>query len=330
VSSALSTVAFTFDPGSRGRDLAAALLQGVATPVFLIELDDTARATALAEASALVAFDTGKELRHGEATLLTAARLIQFMTAGVDHIPLSQLPAGVTVAKNGGAYAASMAEHAIAMILTASKRLMIEHAALVRGEFNQFARNRMLRDMTCGILGFGGIGTATARLLRCFGARVHAINRSGRTGEDVDWIGTTDDLMTMLRAIDVLVIAAPLTTRTVGMIGSTQLAAMKPDALLVNLARGELVDEAALFAHLRAHPNFFACIDAWWVEPIRHGVFRMDHAFLSLPNVIGSPHNSASVAGNAEAGLRHALKNVRRVLTGQPAGHVVDDEERMR
>jgi glycerate dehydrogenase len=330
VSSTLPTVAFAFDPGSRGRDLAASLLDDIATLVFLTDLNDTDRAAALAGTSALVAYDTGNELRHGEPALLAATQLIQFMTAGVDHIPLGQLPVGVTVAKNGGAYADSMAEHALAMILAAVKRLMIEHAALGRGEFNQFTRNRMLRDMTCGILGLGGIGTATARLLRCFGTRVHAVNRTGRTSEDVDWIGTTDHLLTMLRAIDVLVIAAPLTRRTLGMIGSAQLAAMKPDAILVNLARGELVDEAALFAHLRAHPNFVACIDAWWVEPVRHGEFRMDHPFLGSPNVIGSPHNSASVAGNVEAGLRHALANVRRVLVGQPPAHIVSDEERMR
>ena len=113
------------------------------------------------------------------------------------------------------------------------------------------------------------------------------------------------------------------------MIGAAELALMKPDAILVNLARGELVDEAALFSHLQGHKDFFACIDAWWVEPVRHGTFRMDHPFLTLPNVIGSPHNSASIPGNTEAGLRQAIANISRVIAGDPPRNVVRADDRM-
>jgi phosphoglycerate dehydrogenase-like enzyme len=325
----MPTLAVTFEANARSRALILELLEAAADPVWLTDLDDPARAVALPAAAAVLARDTGKELRPREAALLGDARLVQFMTAGVDHIPLSQFPAGVPIANNGGAYADSMAEHALAMTLAAAKRLLVEHNALAAGEFNQFRPNRMLRGMVCGILGFGGIGIATARLMRGLGLSVHAINRSGRTGEDIDWIGTQDDLPALLGAADVLIISAPLTRRTLGMIGAAELAMMKPDAILVNLARGELIDEAALFAHLQAHPAFFACIDAWWVEPVRHGTFRMDHPFLTLPNVIGSPHNSGSVPGNFEGGLHNAIANIRRVLDGEAPRHLVGDEERM-
>ncbi|MFC7542111.1 NAD(P)-dependent oxidoreductase [Siccirubricoccus deserti] len=155
--------------------------------VALSELNAADRHAALRRASVLLARNTGNELRQGEAGLLGAAKLIQFMTAGVDYIPLRALPAAVPIASNGGAYAEPMAEHALAMALAAAKRLFIEQAELSRNVFNQFTVNRMLAGGVCGILGFGGIGVATARLMRALGMRIHAIRR-GTVAEG--WIGS--------------------------------------------------------------------------------------------------------------------------------------------
>lgn len=187
----------------------------------------------------------------------------------------------------------------------------------------------MAAGLTCGILGFGGIGVATARLMRALGMKIHAINRRGETNEPVHWIGTPAELDTLLAVADVLVVACPLTKRTLGLIGARELGLMKPDAVLVNLARGEIIQEGPLYAHLRDNPRFTACIDAWWIEPVRHGTFRMDHPFMSLGNVIASPHNSASVAESGEQGLRHAIANIHRVLRGGAPLHLAGDEERM-
>ncbi|MGE0702269.1 MAG: 2-hydroxyacid dehydrogenase [Hyphomicrobiaceae bacterium] len=318
----------TLEADSAARELIKRLVGSDAEIVHLADLPAECRGEALRRAHVMLARNTAKELRPGEGALAAGMRLVQFVTAGVDYIPLSAL-GNVPVAANGGAYAEPMAEHALAMTLAALKRLMIEHAKLASGTFDQFRPNRMLAGATVGILGFGGIGVATARLMRALGARVHAINRRGATDEPVDWIGGEDRLGELLQKADVLLLSLPLTPRSAGMIGERELAAMKPDAVLVNLARGEIVDEAALYAHLVAHPSFTACIDAWWVEPVRHGRFEMSHPFTSLPNVIASPHNSASVAGWRDMALTRAVENARLALTGRTPQFLVPPEDRM-
>lgn len=294
----------------------------------LPDLDDAARAGVLRSAGAVLIWSL-KDLRPDELPLLAGARLLQTMTAGVDFLPFSTLPPGLPVAANGGGYAEPMAEHALAMALAAAKRLLVENAALALGQFNQFTPNRMLAGGVCGIFGFGGIGIATARLMRAIGMRVHAINRRGQTDEPVDWISGTDQLDALLAAADVLVISTPLTHTTRGIIDAAALKRMKPNAILINLARGEIIDETALFTHLQAHPEFTACLDAWWIEPVRHGRFAMNQPFMVLPNVIGSPHNSASVPAWREVALRRAAENCRRALAGETPRFLVREEEKL-
>jgi len=318
-------VTFALPPAERA--LIAEVIGGVAEIAYLVDVAEGERAAALRGATVVFAVNTARDLPEGEAALLAGAKLIQFMPAGIDFIPIGDLPAGVPVATNAGAYAAPMAEHAVAMALAATKRLIIEHGNLGRGEFNQQAPNRMLAGGVCGVLGYGAIGAATAALMRAFGMRIHAINRRGRA-DDVDWVGTPERLDELLAASDVLVIATPLTRATEGLIGARELGLMKADAILINLARGEIVDAAALFAHLQGHAGFTACIDAWWIEPVRHGRFAMEHPFMTLPNVIGSPHNSASVPVTRTTGLRRAAENCRRVLLGEAPVNLVGPGDR--
>jgi phosphoglycerate dehydrogenase-like enzyme len=321
-------IVVTYDPGEEGRVLLERMLGGSAHLVFLQDIPGARRAPELSDADVLLSWHPSRELHPEEWGEICGVRLIQLISAGADHVPFSDLPPGAEIATNAGAYAEPMAEHVLAMTLALAKHLLVQHDKLSRGEFDQSSPNRTLRGAVCGILGFGGIGRATARLMRGMGARIYALNRSGQSQEPAEFIGTLDDLERVLRASDVLVVALPLSSTTRGLIGAQELGWMKPDAILINVARGEIIDEAALYEHLRTHPNFMAGIDAWWIEPFRYGEFRMDHPFLELPNVLGSPHNSAMIPGALADGLRQAAENVQRFLSGIPITGTVHPEDR--
>lgn len=323
------TVVVLFEGNGVYRRAVEEVLEDVCNLVYLPDLAAEERGATLANADALIANNLRVELRSDEFQKLKRVKLIQLLSAGVDHAPFSRIPADIPVAYVPGAFAEAMAEHAVAMALAAAKRLLIEDRNMREGHFNQFALNRQLSGGTCAIIGFGGAGRATARLLRCLGMKIHAVNRSGKTSEPVEFIGTTADLEGALRPADLIVITLPLTRKTMGLIGERELAWLKNDAILVNISRGEIIDEGAFYRHLNNNPTFTACIEAWWIEPVRHGEFRTNYPFLELPNVIAAPHNSATVPGAHLKTVRLGAENVRRVLSGGETSSLVMDEERL-
>lgn len=300
---------------------------GLASVTFLPDLSEAERVRQLSAADVLLSWIPGRELRDEEWGELGEVELMQLVSAGADQVPFAKLPSDMQVASNVGAYAEPMAEHVLAMALALARRLPLGHEKLRRGEFDQRTQNRSLRGATCGILGFGGIGKATAHLMRALGMDIYAVNRGGRSDEPADFLGTMDDLEHVLRSSDVVVVALPLSEGTRNLIDERELGWMKPDAILINVARGEIIGEEALYEHLSSHPDFMAGIDAWWVEPLRHGEFRVDHPFLEMPNVLGSPHNSAIVPGAIDEGMRRAAENVRSFLNGEPVSGIVRPED---
>ena len=305
-------------------------LGDAARVAYLGDLAQEQRSGALSSARALLSSsDLSGELDgDGEFALLADVGLVQLLSAGANNVPFARIPPEVAVASNAGAYAKPMAEHVLALTLALAKRLPQNQAALARGEFDQSKPNLELRGSVVGILGYGGIGRASATLFRAFGARIHAIGRSeGDRPEGVDWLGTLEDLDELLGVADVLLIALPLTRSTRGLIGSRELSLMKPTAILVNPARAAILDEGALYEHMRGHPGFSAGIDAWWHEPHDHGSFSTERPLFELPNLLGSPHNSAITRGSVAAAAGQAAANIRRYLDGEPPRHVVDRSE---
>ena len=294
---------------------------------FLQELARERWPDVLAEAEVLLAWNLPREVPAELLAGAKALRFIQLLSAGVNQVDFGVIPDGILVAGNVGAYARPMAEHAMAMTLALAKRLPQRHAELAGGIFDQETPTLTLDGSACGILGFGGIGRATARLMRPFGARIFAINTSGRTGEPVEFAGTLADLDAILGQLDVVIVALPLTRATRGLIDKRRLELMKPTAILVNVARGPIIDEGALYEHLRENAQFYAGIDAWWQEPFSEGSFGTNYPFFELPNLLGSPHNSAIVPGILYRAARQAALNARRFLRGEPVSGVVRRED---
>jgi len=170
------------------------------------------------------------------------------------------------------------------MILALSKRLMIYHKQLSNGIFKQQSSvTKSINGSVLGVIGFGSIGKATAKLLNPFGVKVMALNTSGKTEEKVEFIGTLKDLDYVLENSDFVLLSCPLNKETEGLINRQKLELMKEDAILINVARGAIINEEDLFNHLKTHPDFYAGIDAWWIEPFKYGKFEIHYPFLSCP-----------------------------------------------
>lgn len=298
-------------------------LSGLCNTFYLFDLPQSERAGVIAKADILLSWNPSREYAESEFTHMGSVKLLQLVSAGADHLPFDRLRKDMVVAGNIGAYAVPMAEHVMATTLALLKKLLPGHKRLSEGAFEHID-TRMLDGLTCGILGYGGIGKAVARYMRAFQVKIFAVNTSGKTDEEVAFVGTLNDLDYVLSKSDIVVISLSLTRQTRGIIGKSQLEKMKKDALLINVARGEIIEEGALYSHLKANPYFMAGIDAWWVEPFRHGEFRINYPFFDLPNLLGSPHNSAIVPQVLEIGVDAALKNIVRFVKKEKITGIVD------
>ena len=295
----------------------------LAEVVFGADLGPAERHTAFAAAKVLVTFSPERELDEAELKTVGHLGMAQCLAAGRDRFPFERFT-GVPVAFNPGAASAPIAEHTLALVLAAAKNLLPRHQQLVAGEFNQAGVNTRLDGATAAIDGLGAIGSKVARLLQAFGMKIRAVNRSGNTSHPVEMCRTLLDLDEVLDQADVAVISAELNAATQDLIGIRQLQLLKPNAILVNVSRAAVVQEEALFQHLKANPGFRAGLDVWWVEPMHAGKFALGHPFFELPNVIGSPHNSPMVEGIFVDLARAASTNIARFLNGQEPWHLAD------
>jgi glycerate dehydrogenase len=323
----MSEILVSYNIEQAHRKILKEILSGRAGIKFLSDTAKRDRASVIERADLIISWSPAREFSAEELRRADCVRLIQLVTAGAEHLPFALLPPGAIIASNTGAFAEPMAEHILGMVFSLAKRLCVNHAKLKQGEFDQKTKNRNLRGHVFGVLGFGGIGQAAAMLMRGVGLRIFAINTGGRTTETVDFIGTLDDLDYLLKKSDVLLVSIPLTKRTKGLIGSRELSLMQPDAILINVARGAIIDEQSLYRHLAQNPGFSAGIDTWWVEPSMGGEFKVNYPFFDLPNFLGSPHNSSITPGTMARAVRLATQNAADFLSGGKIRGVVRRED---
>lgn len=233
--------------------------------------------------------------------------------AGLDNVLSPEVMASTTPLTNGkGVFRTSLAEWSIGAMLHFSYRMrrMIQQQEARTWEV---FTTEELHGRTLGVVGYGEIGRAAAERARAFGMKILALRRRPDPGDPIV------DLATIMSESDYVLVAAPLTPDTRGMIGAAEIARMKPTAVLINVGRGAVVDEEALAAALEAGRIKGAALDVFAQEPLPG-----DHAFWRLPNVLLSPHTADHVEDFVVLAVDCFLENLRRFRAGEPLLNMVD------
>lgn len=264
---------------------------------------------------------------------LQAARKLRWVhspAAAVHQLIFPEMVASSVVLTNAReVHGPVVAEHAIALVLALAKRLPSAMRSQQRGAWGQQAmweerpRPREVQGATLGLIGLGSIGREVAKRAKALGMRVGAVREHPEKGsEGVDVVYGPADLNRMLAEADYVVIAAPITNATQSMFDAAQLAQMKPDAYLINVSRGQLVDEGALADVLRQKKIAGAALDVFSVEPL-----PQDSPLWGLDNLLITPHTAAVTEKLWERHYALMRENLRRYLAGEALLGVVDKKK---
>jgi phosphoglycerate dehydrogenase-like enzyme len=312
-----------------------AVLQYRASPGFLADLDGRAAAAGVDWAAVEETDETGfaREIRDADVLLhvlkpVTAQvmdrapglRLVQKLGVGVNTIDLDAARArGVAVANMPGANSQAVAEMTLALMFATLRRVPYFDALVRAGDgwrpdLDVIDRVGEIAGRTVGFLGFGGVPTRLAPVLAALGAKVIFTARSPKPGA----VGRAVDLDQLLSESDILSLHAPLTDATRNLLDAAAFARMKPGAILINTARGELVDQAALTAALAEGRLAAAGLDVFDREPVDPAA-----PLFSLPNVVLAPHMAWLTRETLARSLDVAFDNCVRLRDGRPLVHQV-------
>ena len=242
-------------------------------------------------------------------------RLLSVWGTGTDHVDLTGAARhGVTVTNTPGVSARSIAEHALALLFAVARRIPEMDAATRLGKWPR-GRGVELHGKTCGVIGYGAIGRQFARLAAALGTRVIVWTMHPARYAGVEFV----ELDELYRTSDVVSVHLRLSPETESFVGAAQFALMKPGAILINTARGAIVQEQALIEALDTGRIAGAGLDVFTVEPLppRHPLTR-------LGNVVLTPHCAGVTPEALEAGLKMAVDNIWEFLEGRARNQAGD------
>jgi phosphoglycerate dehydrogenase-like enzyme len=263
---------------------------------------------------------------HGDGALLgqlvplaVRARWIHTLFTGVDKLLSPALAANTIPFTNGrGAFQRPLGEWTVGVMLHFAYNLRQVIRQQEAGAWEPVF-SRGLHGSTLGIVGYGSIGRAAAERAKPFGVKIAALRRRAEPDPLIDAAYPPAELNRLLADSDYALLATPLTSETRGMIGESQIAAMKPTAVLINVGRGAVVDEPALIRALESGKIRGAALDVFETEPLPAG-----HPFYKMQNVLMSPHTADRVEDFWSLAYERFFENFERFQTGQPLLYMVD------
>ncbi|WP_332685430.1 D-2-hydroxyacid dehydrogenase [Bosea sp. (in: a-proteobacteria)] len=245
-------------------------------------------------------------------------RFIQSVSAGTDQFDKQRLAgAGIRLASGQGCNERAVAEHAMSLILALARQLHFARDNQAKAFWRPMIGDRARREDELGgktlvVVGLGRIGLRLAGLAAAFGMRVIGVRRRGGSEPGIDRIVPPGEIATVLAAADIVALTCPLTPETEGLIGAAALSAMKPSAFLINVARGRVVDEAALIEALTAGRIAGAGIDCVHEEPL-----PADSPLWRLPNALVTPHSAGETRAYEGNVIDMLLDNLGRLERGE-------------
>ncbi|MGE0822051.1 MAG: D-2-hydroxyacid dehydrogenase [Candidatus Binatia bacterium] len=291
--------------------------------VFVHERDPQRRRAIYAEAEVLFAVRFSPEDLHAAQKL----KWLHLSSAGATHVLFPEMiDSQVTVTNSRGLHGIPIAEHVLGVMIILARQLHAAYRCQLEGRWGRqdmfalYPTFSELHGSTVGIIGLGSIGLAIAERAKAFGMRVLATKRTGGAKPAcVDELFGPDGMPPLLREADFVVIAAPLTPATHGLIGETELRMMKPTAHILNIGRGPIIQEAVLIRALKEGWIAGAGLDVTEVEPL-----PSESELFRLPNVFLTPHYSGFRSRYWDHALAIFKPNLDRFLRGEPLANVVD------
>ncbi len=295
---------------------------------YLIFIDDIECSDDRIPEARIALVSTGKNEKVR--CILRRARKLEFiqtLAAGVDSLPFRDIPKDVLIASNAGANAREVAEYAFSLLLASLKYIPIFDRYMRSGRWLR-KYPKLLDGLTILILGYGNIGRELTRILRKFNVKIVGVNRTGRGKILDEEVVKIDYLYEYLPLADVVFVTLPLTKYTKGFINKEFLKRMKKDGVLINVGRGEVINQYDLYIHLKDNPSFIAALDVWWRYPSKRNVDTFqDYPFHKLDNVIMTPHVAGTWPGFRLKLIRYAVENIVRYLKGETVKNIVSIED---